>query len=76
MYDYTQDRITDKNLWYGFREDFKDFTLDTFNLVGWKQTQKLRIFLRCGGVRVEQNNARLSIIRGVYNVLLEEEPHA
>ena len=75
IYDYTQDRIVDENLWYGFKEDFKDFTLETFNKVGWRQAQKLRIFLRCGGVRVEQNNPRLSIARGVYNVLLEEEPY-
>ena len=34
IYDYTQDRIVNENLWYGFKEDFKDFTLKTFNKVG------------------------------------------
>jgi len=34
IYDYTQDRIVDENLWYRFKEDFKDFTLETFNKVG------------------------------------------
>ena len=75
IYDYTQDRIVDENLQYRFKEDFKDFTLETFNKVGQRQVQKLRIFLQCGGIRVEQNNPRLSIIRGVYNVLLKEEPY-
>ena len=34
IYDYIQNRIVDENLWYRFKEDFKDFTLETFNKVG------------------------------------------
>jgi hypothetical protein len=76
LHEYTQDRITDDNLWYGFKEDFKDFTLDTFANIGWKHTQRLRTYLRCGGVRVEQNSPHLTIAGGVYNVLLEDVPQA
>ncbi|PMD38756.1 hypothetical protein L207DRAFT_43612 [Hyaloscypha variabilis F] len=76
IYQYTLDRITDDNLWYGFRFDFKDFTLTHLSAIFWKDLQRLRSYLRCGGVYVQQNRAGITIAQTLHNVLLKEEQHA
>jgi hypothetical protein len=75
IHQYTIERITDDNLWYGFKEDFRNFELTNFSGVHWTSLQRLRGCLRCGGVRVEQNTSRLNIAQSLYNILLEETPH-
>jgi hypothetical protein len=75
MYLYEQDKVTDDNLWDGFRIDFKDFTPQIMGSILWRELQKLRAYLRCGGVFVRQNSTHLTIAQGLCQVLEEEVQH-
>src|ERR1700733_10915088 len=75
MQQYTMDGTTDDNLWYGFKEDCGNFQLTSFSDVNWRALQRLRGYLRRGGVRVEQNSPRITIAQSLHNILLEETPY-
>jgi hypothetical protein len=71
LYQYSLDRITDDNLWECFKEDFKDFNKTTFTTAK-SELRALRKYLRCGGIYVEQNHQRLTVIQSLVNILEEE----
>ena len=62
LYEYDESEITNHNLLELFQDDFKDFTIITFKRAyTLPELLRLRAYLRCGGVYVEQNHKRLSI---------------
>jgi hypothetical protein len=73
IYSYQYDKRNDDNLWECFKDDFKNFTIDTFKQVPLRITQDLRRCLRCGGVRVVQNTKTATIAQSLYAVLEEED---
>jgi hypothetical protein len=76
LYQYTENRSTDDNLWDLFRDDFRDFTIATFKRAySLTEQQLLRAYLRRGGVYVEQNHQRLSIAQSLVDVLEQETKH-
>ena len=73
LHGYDESGITDHNLLELFQDDFKDFTTMIFKRAYTPpELQRLRAYLRCGGVYVEQNHKRLSIPQSLFNVLKEE----
>ncbi|SLM36407.1 hypothetical protein LPUS_00586 [Lasallia pustulata] len=62
----------DTNLWESFKEDFEDFTEQTFKDASNHEIRRLRTILRKRGVWV-QKRARTSIALSLYNTLKEEE---
>ena len=72
LYQYSIDRTTDDNLWDLFKDDFKSFDLLAFNRYNRTELQRLRSYLRCGGVSVDQNTNRLTIAQSLLNVVNEE----
>ena len=76
LHQYDQDKTTDYDLWELFREDFKDFTtVELWDKVNKPSQQKLRNYLRCAGVFVEQNNPR-PIAVSLIKVIQEPEKHS
>lgn len=62
----------DLDLWDSYKEDFKDWTEDDFNLAGHHETRKVRTFLRKRGVWVEKS--RKTIAKSLFSTLQEEDP--
>ena len=76
LHGYDESGTTDNNLLELFQDDIKDFTTTTFKRAYTPpELQRLRAYLRCGGVYVEQNHKRLSIPQSLFNVLKEETIH-
>jgi hypothetical protein len=76
LYQYTANSSTDNNLWDLFRDDFKGFTTADFKR-GYSLTeqQRLRAYLRCGGVYVEQNRQHHTIAQCLVDILEQETIH-
>jgi hypothetical protein len=74
-YQYQAKKTGDLNLWDLFQDDFKNFTVETFNRPDRATIQDLRHCLRCGGVYVQQNNKRLTIAESLIAVVEQDEFH-
>ena len=74
-YQYQAKKTGDLNLWDLFQDDFKNFTVETFNRPNRATIQDLRHCLRCGGVYVQQNNKRLTIAKSLIAVVEQDEFH-
>ena len=57
---YRTQSFTDSKLWEYFREDFEDWTLDTWKLGDTKIVREFRDFLRRNGVCVVKNGAPIA----------------
>jgi hypothetical protein len=69
LHEYDVYRSSDHNLWELFQDDFKDFTNTTFERAyTFLELQRLRAYLRCGGVYVKQSQITQSLV----NVLEQE----
>ena len=76
LYQYTENLSIDDNLWDLFCDDFKDFTTTTFKRAyTLTEQQRLRAYLRRGGIYVEQNHQRLIITQSLVDVLEQETMH-
>ena len=75
---YERDGTTDNDLWLNFAEDFESFTVDSFSQLSRTHRsllQRLRNFLRYGGVYVAMNTKRITIAQALMACLEEEEKH-
>jgi hypothetical protein len=52
-----------------FQDDFKNFDVEDFNIYGPTKLQRLRAYLRYGGVYVEQDSKYLSIAQSLIDIL-------
>ena len=75
LYEYTLYHTSDDNLWDLFKDDFKNVTAEQFNTLGRGGLQRLRAYLRCGGVYVAQNSRNKPIAQTLEDILEEEEQH-
>jgi hypothetical protein len=71
--EYEAEGFTDEDLWDAYREDFKTFTLQTFQNCNQTYLRKLRIVLREYGVWVATGK-RVSLAEALYQTLQEEDP--
>ena len=63
LHEYDESGTTDHNLLELFQDDFKDFTTTTFERVyTLPELQRLRAYLRCGGVYVKQDQITQSLV--------------
>ena len=65
MYEYSDGRLTDSNLWKLFKSEFKNFTVEHFDRVLYRELCELRIVLRRCGIRVQQDNGNHSIVQSL-----------
>jgi hypothetical protein len=56
IYEYTQYKMGDEDLWDLFTDDFKGFTAEIFGRIRRQDQLSLRSYLRCGGVYVAPCN--------------------
>ena len=75
MNEYGSDEdMIDDALWAQYKEDFKDFTTETFRKAKPGTVRTFRKFLRCRGVRVEMESRKANINQSMANILDEEDP--
>ncbi len=75
IYQYEVDKTGDSNLWDLFQDDFKNFSPATFSRVDRRKLQRLRHYLRCGGVYVAPNHKNLTIAQTLIDVIEEDIQH-
>jgi hypothetical protein len=71
--EYQQLNLQDHSLWLTFREDFRNWTEETFSLCSPGKVHKLRDILRNHGVWV-QNKIAILVGQSLVGTLLEQEP--
>jgi hypothetical protein len=74
-YQYQTKKTSDINLWELFQDDFKDFTVDTFNRIDRATLQDLKHCLRCGGCYVPQHGKRMTVAQSLIEVIQQDEFH-
>jgi hypothetical protein len=76
IHTYEKASLKDFDLWFTFREDFEQFSADSYRNLPTSQRQNLRLFLLGRGVYIANYGIRGITIGAVLrSVIDEEEPH-
>ena len=70
---YLHEDLTDTDLWCAFREQFKGFTVESFQKIHNNIRSKLRKHLIKRGIYVGKNSNRVTLSELLYKVLQQEE---
>jgi hypothetical protein len=70
---YLHEDLTDTDLWCAFQEQFKGFTIESFQKIRNDVRSKLRKHLIKRGVYVGKNSNRVTLSELLYKVLQQEE---
>ena len=73
IYDYNTGKMIDNNLWNLYKNDFKNFALEYFEQIFYKNMLELCIMLRCGGVRVVQDDNKNTVAQTLIVILTERK---
>ena len=76
VYEYSDGRMTDSNLWGLFKDEFYNFTVEHFDRISFRGLRELRATLRCCGVRVQQEDENYTIAQSLMTILGERKQAA
>jgi hypothetical protein len=62
LFQYKVEKSTDKDLWELYKGDFANFDINTFGLLDRCELYRLRAALRYGGIYIEYNHSRFTIV--------------
>ena len=76
LWEYNTNNIKDYTLWEAFQDDFSLFnTIEAWEKMQKRDRRRLRAYLRCGGVYVEENTRHITTAQTLLKVVQEETRH-